>query len=414
MNESALADAQREAESTPLAALDVSRMDRFATDTYWPFFARLRSEDPVHYCADSIHGPYWSITRYADVNRVERDFRRFSSAGNVIIGDVPPQFDAPAFATADPPVHTAERKAVALALAPRRLTRLESEIRGEIQDILDGLPLEQEFNWVERVSVELTTRMVAILFDFPRDERRMLPYWAEVLVTTPEPGAAVATWDERKAILDQYLERVLRLWRERCGDPSRDDVIAVLASHPNTAAMISDEKHLIGTVTMIAGANEAARGAISGGVVAFDRFPEQWHKLRANPALLENAVAEIVRWQTPITHMRRTATEDLEFGGKHIRRGDRVVMWYCSANRDAAMFEDADRFRIDRPNARRHAAYGFGIHHCLGRHVAALELRLLWEEILKRYKRLQVTAPPRRLASNFSANYSEVRVRLSA
>jgi cytochrome P450 len=414
MTGSALADAQRQAESTPLDALDVSRMDRFATDTHWPFFARLRREAPVHYCAQSIHGPYWSITRYADVNRVERDFRRFSSAGNVIIGDVPPEFDAPAFATSDPPVHTAERKAVAPALGPRRLARLESEIRREIQDILDALPLEQEFNWVERVAVELTTRMVAILFDFPRNERRLLPYWAEVLVTTPGPGAIIATWEERKAILDEYLERVLCLWRERCGDPSRDDVIALLANHPNTASMIADEKHLIGTVTMIAGANEAARGAISGGVVAFDRFPKQWELLRTNPGLLTNAVAEIVRWQTPITHMRRTATEDVEFAGQRIRRGDRVVMWYCSANRDEAVFEDADQFRIDRPNARRHAGYGFGIHHCLGRHVAALELRLLWEEILKRFKHLRVTAPPRRLASNFSANYSEVRVRLSA
>lgn len=414
MTESALASAQREADSTPLATLDVSRMDRFGTDTHWPFFARLRREDPVHYCADSIHGPYWSITRYADVNLVERDFRRFSSAGNVIIGDVPPQFDAPAFATADPPVHTAERQAAAPALAPRRLERLESEIRREIQDILDGLPLDEDFNWVERVSVELTTRMVAILFDFPRDERRLLPYWAEVLVSTPGPDAIVATWDERKTILDQYLERVLSLWRERGGDPSRDDVIAVLASHPDTATMIEDVKHLIGTVTMIAGANEAARGALSGGVVAFDRFPEQWLELRANPTLVENAVAEIVRWQTPITHMRRTATTDVEFGGKLIRRGERVVMWYCSANRDEAVFEDADRFRIDRPNARRHAAYGFGIHHCLGRHVAALKLRLLWEEILKRFESLRVTAPPRRLASNFSANYSEILVRLSA
>jgi cytochrome P450 len=176
--------------------------------------------------------------------------------------------------------------------------------------------------------------------------------------------------------------------------------------------MAGDTKHLIGTVTLIAGANEAARGALSGGVVAFERFPDEWHKLRANPALLENAVAEIVRWQTPITHMRRTVTADTEFRGKQLRKGDRIVLWYCSANRDEAVFEDAEAFRIDRSNARRHAAYGFGIHHCLGRHVAGLELRLLWEEMLERFDRFEVTAPPERIASNFSASYSRLMVRL--
>jgi len=412
-SQSALAAAQHEAECTALAAIDVSRMERFRAGTHWPFFARLRREDPVHYCADSVHGPYWSITRYVDVNAVERDFLHFSSQGNVIIGDVPPEFDAPAFATADPPVHTVERRAVMPALAPRRLARLESEIRHEIRELLDGLPLGEDFDWVERVAIALTTRMVAVLFDFPRGERQLLPYWAEVLVSTPGPGAVTATWEERKAILDEYLERVLTMWRERSGDPSRDDVIAVLAHDPQTAAMIEDTKHLIGTVTMIAGANEAARGALSGGVVAFEHFPDEWSALRANPALLENAVAEIVRWQTPITHMRRTATEDLEFGGKSIRKGDRVVMWYCSANRDESLFEDADLFRIARPNARRHAAYGFGIHHCLGRHVAALELRILWEEILQRFARVEITAEPERLSSNFSANYRRLMVRVN-
>ncbi len=400
--------------SAGLLDLDVSRADRFQSETHWPLFARLRREDPVHYCARGAHAPYWSLTRHADIHEAELDFRRFSSAGNVIIDDVPPQFDAPAFATADPPVHTVERAAVAPSLAPRRLMHLASEIRREIRDVLDRLPLGESFDWVQRVSVEITTRMVAVLFDFPREERGLLPHWAEVLVSTPGPGAIASTWEEREALIGEYLERVLAMWRDRAGEPSRDDVIAVLARHPGTASLIEDPKHLIGTVTLIAGANEAARGALSGGVVAFDRFPEEWRKLRADPALLANAVAEIVRWQTPITHMRRTMTQDFEFRGKRLREGERVVLWYCSANRDEAVFDDADAFRIDRPNARRHASFGFGIHHCLGRHVAALELKILWEEILARYARIEVTAPPQRLASNFSANYSRLLVRLRA
>ena len=395
-----------------LASLDVSRTERFQTDGHWPLFARLRREAPVHYCAKSAHGAYWSITRYADIMAVERDFRRFSSAGNVIIGDVPPEFDAPAFATADPPTHTLERRAVMPSLAPRRLARLEEEIRREIGEVLDALPRGEPFNWVERVSIELTTRMVAILFDFPRAERRLLPYWAEVLVSTPGPGAIAASWDERAAILERYLERILSLWHARSAGSLGDDVISMLARNPSTAAMLADPKHLIGTVTLIAGANEAARGALSGGVVAFDRFPAEWARLRANPSLVENAVAEIVRWQSPITHMRRTATTDTEFRGERLRKGDRIVMWYCSANRDESVFEDAAALRIDRHNARRHAGYGFGIHHCLGRHVAGLELRLLWEALLERFPHFEVTEPPERIASNFSANYSRVMVRL--
>jgi cytochrome P450 len=406
--------ARREAESADLPALDVSHAERFQSETHWPFFARLRRDDPVHYCARSAYGPYWSVTRYADVRAVELDYRRFSSAGNVIIGDVPAEFDAPAFATADPPVHTVERAAVAPSLAPRRLARLEAEIRREVVDILDGLPRGETFDWTRRVAIELTTRMVAVLFDFPREQRQLLPYWAEAVVSTPGPGAVAASWDEREAILRQYLERIRSMWRERAGDRSRDDVLARLATCPGTSSMIEDPKHLLGTVTLIAGANEAARGALSGGVVAFDRFVEQWEKLRAQPDLLEGAVAEIVRWQTPISHMRRTTTQDLELCGKPLRKGERVVLWYCSANRDEAVFDGAEDFRIDRPNARRHAAFGFGIHHCLGRYVAMLELRILWEQILQRYRRIEVAAPPERLASNFSANFSRLLVRIPA
>jgi cytochrome P450 len=409
---SLLAQARREAQTAVLAEIDVSRAERFKTETHWPFFARLRRDDPMHYCADSAHGPYWSITLHQDIIAVEKDHDHFSSAGNVIIGDVPPEFDAPAFATADPPVHTIERKAVMPALAPQRLARLEGEMRREVQAILDDLPRGETFDWVERVSKELTTRMVATLFNFPRAERRLLPHWAEVLVTTPGPGAITSDWAERKAILDAYLERILAMWRARIGESAGDDILSMLANNPDTASMTEDPQHLIGTVTLIAGANEAARGALSGGVVAFDRFPDEWRKLRADPSLLANAIPEIVRWQSPITHMRRTAKEDVEFRGKHIRKGERVVMWYCSGNRDEVVFDNADVFHVERPNAHRHASYGFGIHRCLGRHVADKELRILWEEILKRFDRIEVAAPPERIASNFSANYARLTVRI--
>jgi cytochrome P450 len=407
--ESSLPPARQDADLMPLEEIDVSVGARFANETAGPYFARLRRDDPVHWCPDSPYGPYWSVTRRADLMAVERDFERFSSAGNVLINDVPGEFDAPAFATTDPPGHTAERAAVAPAFADGRVKELESGVRREIGLILDGLPIGEPFDWAERVSVELTTRMVAALFDFPHEERYRLPYWAEVLVTSPEPGALVESWDQRAAVLDEYLARILRMWRARAGGCERD-VLSALANAPATCSLPEDPKHLIGTVTMIAGANEAARGALSGGVVAFDRFPDAWEQLRAAPALLPNAVKEIVRWQSPIIHMRRTATGDVDFRGKTIRKGDKVVLWYWSANRDETLFEDGEAFRVDRSDARRHVGFGSAIHRCLGWRVAELELRLLWEEILPRFRRIRVCAPPERLASNFTANYRRVMV----
>lgn len=403
-----------EAQGISLTELDVSRADRFQTNTHGPFFARLRREDPVHFCPKSVHGSYWSITRYDDIVAVEKNYRQFSSAGNVIIGDVAAEFDAPAFATADPPVHTLIRKAVTPAVSPQRLAAFEEDTRANIGAVLDGLPKGKTFDWVERVSVELTTQMVAKLFDFPFAERRLLSYWSEVWLTTPEAGAITATWAERAAIIAEYRTRILEMWGQRAIAPSSDDIISGLAHNPGTARMMDDPSHLIGTITLLAGANEAARGALSGGVVALHQFPAEWQKLRAEPSLVPNAVSEIVRWQTPISHMRRTATEDVELRGKRIRKGDRVVMWYCSGNRDESYFEDGDVLRIDRPNARSHIGYGFGIHRCLGRHVAEFQLRILWEEILKRFERIELMAEPKRKISNFSAGYDEVLVQIKS
>jgi cytochrome P450 len=397
-----------EAESISLADLDVSRPQRFENNTHWPYFARLRRDAPMHFCPQSIHGPYWSITRFDDIVAVETDYRRFSSQRNVIIGDVPPEFDrTSAFATSDPPIHTCERKAVTPAVSPKRLANLEEQVRADIGLVLDGLPRNQTFNWVDKVSVELTSQMVAKLFDFPFTERHLLPHWCEVLVTTPQD----AMTPEREAIIETYRGRITELWRTRAIEPG-DDVISALARSPGTATMIDDPWHMIGTVTLIAGANEAARGALSGSVVAFHEFPDEWQKLQADPSLVSNAVSEIVRWQSPILHMRRTATQDVELRGKCIRKGDRVVMWFCSGNRDETYFQDAEMLRVTRPNARRHLGYGFGIHRCLGSHVADMQLRILLEEILKRFKQIELVAEPKRLASNFSSNYEEVLVQI--
>jgi cytochrome P450 len=393
-----------------LATLDVSQPALFAQDAHGPLFARLRREAPVYRCHASAYGPYWSVTRHDDIQAVELDHRRFSSEGNVIINDVPAAFDdTRAFATSDPPVHTQERRAVSPALSAGRIARLEAHTREGIRAVLDDLPRGEPFDWNARVSAELTTRMVGALFDFAPAERARLAYWAEVLVTTPGPGAIVQTWAERDAVLAEYRAHMLALWHARAPVPG-EDVISALTRHPATAGMADDPAHLIGTITLIAGANEAARGALSGCIVAFDRFPEAWQQLRAQPELADNAAAEVIRWQTPILHMRRTAAADVELRGQQIRRGERVVLWYCSANRDETVFEAADQLRIDRPNARRHLGFGAGIHRCIGAHAAQMQLRVLLQEMLARDLHCTLAGPTQRLASNFSAGFAQLPV----
>ncbi|MCC7548384.1 MAG: cytochrome P450 [Burkholderiales bacterium] len=393
---------------TPLEALDVSSPLLFQQELHGPLFARLRREAPVHHCRASAYGPYWSITRHADIQAVELDHVRFSSQGNIIIGDVPAAFDSTqAFATSDPPVHTHERGAVTPALSAQRIARLEAHTREGVRAVLDALPRGLIFDWAERVSAELTARMVGALFDLAPQERARLAAWAEVLVTAPAPGAIAQTWAQRAAILEEYRERMLALWRARAPAPG-EDVISALTRSSYTAGMVLDPDRLIGTITLVAGANEAARGALSGCIVAFDRFPGEWQRLRAQPALADNAAAEIVRWQTPIIHMRRTATADVELHGQRIRRGDRVVLWYCSANRDEALFDAADTLRIDRANARRHLSFGAGIHRCIGAHAAHVQVRVLLQEMLARDLRVELDGVPRRLASNFSAGYAQL------
>ncbi len=398
--------------ATDLLQLDVSRVERFEANSHWPLFARLRREDPVHYCPESAYGPYWSITRLSDIVAIERDHTVFSSKGNIIIGDVPPEYDEPAFATFDPPDHTRDRSAVVHAASPARLARIEPEMRAAIAGLLDGLPRGQAFDWARCVSEQITMHMVAALFDWPREDKARLPYWCEVMTATPGPTGIVTSFTERAEVLATFKDELMRAWRERARDGQGQDVLSLLARDPETRAMADDPKRVLGIVALIAGANEAARGALTGGVLAFHEFPSQWLRLRDDPSLLGSAASEIVRWQSPILHMRRTTTVDVEVQGKLIRTGARVVLWYCSANRDEAVFDDADAFIIDRPNVRRHAGYGFGIHRCFGRYVAELELRLLWEEVVKRFSRIEVVAPPKRLLSNFAGGFESLMVRV--
>jgi cytochrome P450 len=400
--------------STPLEILDPGRADRFGTGAHHEVFRRLRREAPVHYTPASVFGPYWSITRFHDIVAVDTNHEVFSSNRDIVIGDQPEGFAPPMFIAMDPPRHDVQRKAATPAVAPARLQDLEVLIRQRVGKILDELPVEETFNWVDRVSIELTTQMLATLFDFPWEDRHLLPYWSDVTTTSETVGIAV-DMAHREKVLHECLAYFARLWQERAAAPPKFDFISLLAHSPDTRDMINDPLELLGNLMLlIVGGNDTTRNSISGGLLALNQFPDQYAKLKADPALVPNLVSEIIRWQTPLAHMRRTCTRDFTFQDQLIRKGDRVIMWYVSGNRDETVIAQPDQFIIDRERPRHHLSFGFGIHRCMGNRVAELQLRILWEEILARFAHVEVVGEPVRVASNFVQGYTDLPVRIRA
>jgi len=411
----ALERAREEAWSTPLDTLDVSKAERFASNTHWPFFERLRKEAPVHYCAESMHGAYWSISKFHDIVAVDANHRVFSSQHNIVIGDNPPDFAPPMFIAEDPPKHDVQRHAAAPAVAPARRADLEALIRQRVGQILDGLPRGETFNWVDHVSIELTTQMLATLFDFPWEDRHLLPYWSDTTTSSETVGNAAITMARRQEILMECLAYFTKLWHERKKAAPKFDFISLLAHDPATSDMVDNPIEYLGNLMLlIVGGNDTTRNSITGGLLALNQHPGEYEKLRQNPALITNMVSEIIRWQTPLAHMRRTALEDIDFKGHKIKKGDRVVMWYVSGNRDEDVIERANEFIIDRERSRHHVSFGFGIHRCMGNRVAEMQLRILWEEIMKRFPKIDVVGESERVSSNFVLGYTKLPVRIPA
>ena len=388
----------------------------FARDGIWPYFERLRKEDPVHLNEHPSVGRYWSLTRYEDIKAVDTDHGAFSSAHGITlggrVGDPPPEgaLGIEMFIAMDPPRHDEQRATVAPIVAPTSLKQLESTIRTRCQTILDSLPIGEEFNWVDKVSIELTTQMLATLFDFPFEERRKLTRWSDI--ATAAPGTIIESEEQRRTELLECLEYFTRLFNERKEKPGFD-LVSMLAQGDATKNMQPYE-FLGNLILLIVGGNDTTRNSISGGVLALNRFPAQYDKLRDNLGLIPNMVPEIIRWQTPLAYMRRTANEDCVIRDKTIKKDDQVLMWYVSGNRDDAVFERPDELMIDRKNARQHLSFGFGLHRCMGNRLAEMQLRVLWEEIMQRFEMVEVVGEPVRTMSSFVKGYSELPVVLHA
>ena len=397
-----------------LENLNVAQPRLFEQNLHWDYFRRLREEAPVHYCADSQFGPYWSVTKFKDIMQVDTQPDLYSSAGGITLG--PPvaqvaesgEFKTPMFIAMDAPKHDVQRATVSPVVAPRNLANLESTIRSRAASILDSLPVGETFDWVDRVSIELTTQMLATLFDFPFEDRRKLTHWSDVATVA---GGVVNSVEERRAELLECLAYFTKLWNERVNQPPAGDLISMLAHGKDTRHMQPME-FLGNLLLLIVGGNDTTRNSISGGVLALNQNPEQYDKLRADHSLITNMVSEIIRWQTPLAYMLRTAKQDTQLGGQSIKARDRLCMWYISGNRDSEVIENADAFLIDRPKSRHHLSFGFGIHRCMGNRLAEMQLRVLWEEIMQRFERIEVVAEPQRTRSAFVHGYTELLVKV--
>lgn len=405
---------------------DVSRSDIYFEDKWQPIFAEMRKSGQLHYIPESPFGPYWAVVGHKAIQHIEALPEVFSSSwehGGITIlerlteeqaaaAGLDAPRELPMFIAMDRPQHTGQRRTVAPKFTPSAVTDMEAEIRARTGELLDSLPRGKVFDWVETVSIELTTGMLAILFGFPWEDRRLLTFWSDWAGDT-ELGAVRALDETRWNILQEMAAYFQSLWIERTMDTEPGNDLISMMIHSPAMNQMRPEEFMGNLVLLIVGGNDTTRNTMSGIIHALDKFPDQRKLFEERPELIPNAVQEILRMQVPLAHMRRTCTEDTEVMGQTIKAGDKVVLWYISANRDEEVFENPDVLDITRENARRHLAFGYGIHRCVGARLAELQLRVLLEEMHKRRMRVHVAGDVERVRANFVHGFRKLEVEIT-
>lgn len=404
---------------------DVSRSDIYFEDRWQPIFADMRKEGQLHWIPESPYGPYWAVVGHKAIQHIEALPETFSSSwehgGITILNRLSEEEAAasgvesrelPMFIAMDRPQHTGQRRTVAPKFTPSAIVDMEAEIRARTGELLDSLPRGEVFDWVDTVSIELTTGMLAILFGFPWEDRRLLTFWSDWSGDTEL--ATVRELDElRWGILQEMAAYFQSLWIERTMDKEPGNDLISMMLHSQAMNQMRPEEFMGNLILLIVGGNDTTRNTMSGIIHALDKFPDQRKLFEENPDLIPNAVQEMLRMQTPLAHMRRTCTEDTEVFGQTIKAGDKVVLWYISANRDEEVFDNADKLDITRENARRHLAFGYGIHRCVGARLAELQLRVLLEEMHKRRMRVHVAGDVERVRANFVHGFRKLEVEIT-
>jgi len=426
--------------------MPISKADRLALSDEETFqnpsvahdiFARMRAEEPLAFCPEPWGGKgFWAITKYDDIETISKLPHIFSSDGkhggitlptpemianrrNLTRAEVEGPAELADFEggrsmiSMDPPEHNKHRRQVAPGFTPQRLDALIARIRDRADVLLDevGKMGSAESDFVADVAAELPIQMLAELFDVPQADRYKLFEWSNVMIGGDDPEINVS----REQTMGAFMELAayaMQLYEARKAEP-RTDLISMLVNTEVDGEPMSVADYLSAFVLLVVAGNETTRNSISGGLLALCQHPEQRHKLLDDPGLIPNAVDEIIRWVHPVIYMRRTALQDYALRDVTIRAGDKVAMWYMSANRDEEKWADPFTFDVSREGPR-HLSFGYGQHLCLGWRLAEIQLRILLEGVLARYPTLQVTGPVTRMRTNFLNSIKTMPVRYAA
>lgn len=399
--------------ATTLAGVDILNPDVYARGVPHDTFRLLRREAPVYWHPEPEGGGFWAVTKYDDVVTVSMDPATFSSALQGSLIEDPPVDALPVMRSLlinqDPPRHTKYRRLVSKGFTPAMVRRLEPHIRELTGRIIDRVAPWGHCDFVTDVAAELPLQVIVELMGVPLEDRHRVFDWSNRMLGNADPEYSGSVQEARRASLELYAY-ANELASRRKRDPQNDLVSVLMRADVDGEALSEAEFDAFFMLLAVAG-NETTRNAIAGGMLALIQHPEQRARLLADPSLLPLAVEEMLRWVSPVIHFRRTATRDTELRGQRIRRGDKVVIYYASANRDEDHFPNGDVFDVGRtPNE--HVAFGpGGPHFCLGANLARLEMRIMFEELLRRLPDMELAGPVQRLRSNFINGIKHMPVR---